>query len=436
MQETPNLKLKKPDLTDYVNVGDLNENADKIDTAITENKEDLATHLAEKATDAHNATNISLSSSNFTSDNVKEGMDELFTNVSDGKNAIASAITDKGQDSSGSDSFTSLANSIRNIEVGDYKKGDNVSLGELLLPVSNPVEMAATHALVGIIKDGEYFYVSFGYRAASSYVSKLDLSGNLLWRTRAQASYTRHGIHLKNGEVRVIGEDGIQRYDKDNGGFIGIIENSYKGISGSGPHLTMVIGDMLYINQDRSYNYNLAKIDLNTGELIWNKTESTRGTRGIGSGSDGYIYAADREKLYKIDSENGDTVWERDLSSELGEIVGAVFYDDFVYLMASDGRLAKYSLTGYQISSTKLYEVYTPTIMKRIGNSIAFAGREAPNTGRVLPTISFTDFEGNLTGSIDVGIVPGNILVVDDRFLVRTDGEAKASITDMRMKLV
>lgn len=175
---------------------------------------------------------------------------------------------------------------------------------------------------------------------------------------------------------------------------------------------------------------------MNTGELIWNKTESTRGTRGIGSGSDGYIYAADREKLYKIGSENGDTVWERDLSSELGEIVGAVFYDDFVYLMASDGRLAKYSLTGYQISSTKLYEVYTPTIMKRIGNSIAFAGREAPNTGRVLPTISFTDFEGNLTGSIDVGIVPGNILVVDDRFLVRTDGEAKASITDMRMKLV
>lgn len=48
MQETPNLKLKKPSLTDYVIVGDLNENADKIDTAITTNKENLAAHLAER----------------------------------------------------------------------------------------------------------------------------------------------------------------------------------------------------------------------------------------------------------------------------------------------------------------------------------------------------------------------------------------------------
>lgn len=31
MQETPNLKLKKPDLTDYVNIMDLNDNADAID---------------------------------------------------------------------------------------------------------------------------------------------------------------------------------------------------------------------------------------------------------------------------------------------------------------------------------------------------------------------------------------------------------------------
>ncbi|WP_342510604.1 hypothetical protein MKY34_11350 [Sporosarcina sp. FSL K6-1522] len=47
MQETTNLKLKKPDLTDYVNVDDLNENADLIDAAITENKESLATHTAD-----------------------------------------------------------------------------------------------------------------------------------------------------------------------------------------------------------------------------------------------------------------------------------------------------------------------------------------------------------------------------------------------------
>lgn len=47
MQETTNLKLKKPDLTDYVNVGDLNENSDKIDAAFQTEKEKLATHLAD-----------------------------------------------------------------------------------------------------------------------------------------------------------------------------------------------------------------------------------------------------------------------------------------------------------------------------------------------------------------------------------------------------
>ena len=47
MQETPNLKLKKPDLTDYVNVSDLNENADAIDAAVTLNKDNLTTHKAE-----------------------------------------------------------------------------------------------------------------------------------------------------------------------------------------------------------------------------------------------------------------------------------------------------------------------------------------------------------------------------------------------------
>ncbi|WP_425447721.1 hypothetical protein [Dethiothermospora halolimnae] len=52
--------------------------------------------------------------------NVQDAIDELFTNVSDGKNLIATAITDVDDslNPSGSDTFSQLAGSIRNISTG------------------------------------------------------------------------------------------------------------------------------------------------------------------------------------------------------------------------------------------------------------------------------------------------------------------------------
>ena len=57
MQETTNYKLKKPDLTDYVNVGDLNENMDVIDEAVGGAVEDLAAHKAENVQQFENLEN-------------------------------------------------------------------------------------------------------------------------------------------------------------------------------------------------------------------------------------------------------------------------------------------------------------------------------------------------------------------------------------------
>jgi hypothetical protein len=53
-------------------------------------------------------------------------INELFTNASNGKNKIATAITGKGVSASGSDAFSVLAGKIGQIEVGDYKVGDVV----------------------------------------------------------------------------------------------------------------------------------------------------------------------------------------------------------------------------------------------------------------------------------------------------------------------
>ncbi len=64
------------------------------------------------------ASDVSLLSNNFIANNVEGGMDELFTNVSDGKGLIADAITDMGGTAVGSNTFAQLANAIGLITTG------------------------------------------------------------------------------------------------------------------------------------------------------------------------------------------------------------------------------------------------------------------------------------------------------------------------------
>lgn len=59
--------------------------------------------------------NNSQTSSIITGNTVQQAIDQLFTSVSNGKNLIASAITDKGVSTSGSDTFQTMANNILNI---------------------------------------------------------------------------------------------------------------------------------------------------------------------------------------------------------------------------------------------------------------------------------------------------------------------------------
>lgn len=58
------------------------------------------------------------SSNLFTSTNVEGALSELFTNVSNGKNQVATAITDKGVSANGSDTFNQLASKIGQISTG------------------------------------------------------------------------------------------------------------------------------------------------------------------------------------------------------------------------------------------------------------------------------------------------------------------------------
>lgn len=58
------------------------------------------------------------SESGLDSKNVQEAIDELFTSVSNGKELVASAITDKGVDTASDATFQTMADNISNISTG------------------------------------------------------------------------------------------------------------------------------------------------------------------------------------------------------------------------------------------------------------------------------------------------------------------------------
>lgn len=57
-------------------------------------------------------------SSIISAQNVQQAIDQLFTSVSNGKEQIAVAITDKGIPTAPQDSFSTMASNISNIQVG------------------------------------------------------------------------------------------------------------------------------------------------------------------------------------------------------------------------------------------------------------------------------------------------------------------------------
>ena len=76
------------------------------------------TILGQTPTASNVSYNNSSTSSIITGTNVQQAIDQLFTSVSNGKQQIASAITDKGVSTSASDSFATMAENIGKISTG------------------------------------------------------------------------------------------------------------------------------------------------------------------------------------------------------------------------------------------------------------------------------------------------------------------------------
>lgn len=91
--------------------------ASNVEDNIVDIKESISSHESGTATNAHKASNISITDSEecFTATNVESALNELFTSANNGKTAVAAAITAKGVDASLADTFPVLANKIGQI---------------------------------------------------------------------------------------------------------------------------------------------------------------------------------------------------------------------------------------------------------------------------------------------------------------------------------
>lgn len=74
--------------------------------------------LGQNPTAQNTLYNNAQTSSIITANNVQGAIDQLFTSVSNGKQQIASAITDKGVSTSASDTFATMAENIGKISTG------------------------------------------------------------------------------------------------------------------------------------------------------------------------------------------------------------------------------------------------------------------------------------------------------------------------------
>lgn len=184
---TSKLGISKPSGNETVSRSTFNAIYDQIDAAAA-SQADLDTLKSTAATkvqlDAHTtrtdnphnttATQVSLNSSNFTSTNVKAGMDELFTNVSNGKTTVAAAITGKGVAASGNDTFAQLASKVSSIQLAT----GNAGTGDVL--VGKTFSNATTTGATGTMSNygnvalatptTSNQYLSAGYYGSGSYV--------------------------------------------------------------------------------------------------------------------------------------------------------------------------------------------------------------------------------------------------------------------------
>lgn len=91
-----------------------------VDGGFSGTEEEFNTLLASMSAEPPDASEVGFTSgtTGMSADNVQDAIEELFTSVSDGKSAIAAAVTDMGVQTAATDSYETMAENIKEIETG------------------------------------------------------------------------------------------------------------------------------------------------------------------------------------------------------------------------------------------------------------------------------------------------------------------------------
>lgn len=209
----------------------INEVDQRLDAKIDQKHQEVTAQLAETATNAHLAKNIGIedANSNFTSTDVEGALEELFTNVSNGKIQVRDAIAGKGGtvadgDGDGVPTFQELSDGVGSISSGAAIK--NVQRGLATLAPANtfvnvsisPVD--ASKSFVRILGQKS------GYNALTSTMAKaaLNSQGDTITFTRNQTDSSQvdisweviefeEGVQIQKGLIDVSSNGSTTLYD-------------------------------------------------------------------------------------------------------------------------------------------------------------------------------------------------------------------------------
>lgn len=167
------------------------------------------------------ASNVSYSNSStssiITSNQVQGAIDELFQSVSNGKNLIASAVTDKGVSTSGSSSWSVIAENIGKIETDSLlqKSWNNILLNadfsENENYITEPLSSTDWQIIAGAARgrwttSSNFLWGIIGFRCRSG-------SDNIYSGTIALNKIDKQSYFSVNGSICYIK---VMEYDYDN----------------------------------------------------------------------------------------------------------------------------------------------------------------------------------------------------------------------------
>lgn len=138
-----------------------------------------------------------------------------FTNVSDGKIKVASAVTDKGVPTLATDTYNQIATNIRNIKVGKYSIGDTIESTTLSSPIDRNgntlKKLVLTKDYISnmTLDDNDNIYVAYEHK-----IVKFDSEFNKILEYDVEPRIKN--VQVVYNELYIVTNDCILIYDLNN----------------------------------------------------------------------------------------------------------------------------------------------------------------------------------------------------------------------------